>query len=413
MKYTITLEDSTVLTGSGTGFYYQGQWISIMCTDTQGDNHWEVGENNTAKIFISGYEKDVSITITESPVLKATVEPISIIENMNGYYNTDVQNNKYFYYSNYTSNFKYRIEMKDGNVFEGVGQSFQYNGNWESLSVLRDNQASVHWTAGNTYDVTLVVCGYKVNTQVTIVESPVESIQIASFTVAEGTKCSERPDGSYYYHLNEIVSYRLKMKNESDIIRNNGDSFEYNGTWIHPNFNASQPWYAGNTYEVTISVLGAQATFTVTIEETNQADGFTYMLQDGNAIITGSSKTDAVLNIPSTIDGHIVIGITDLTQAMQYAEELVIPDSVTMLSSSLFQYNSQLKKLTLGKGISNINNEMFFYTDALEEIEVSSENPTYTSVDGVVYDKEVTKLVVFPVNKTGKYVVPNTVTNID
>ena len=50
--------------------------------------------------------------------------------------------------------------------------------------------------------------------------------------------------------------------------------------------------------------------------------------------------------------------------------------------------------------------------ETLKEINVSPDNQTFSSVDGVLYDKAKTTLLYVPKGKTGKYIVPDSVTEI-
>ena len=45
-------------------------------------------------------------------------------------------------------------------------------------------------------------------------------------------------------------------------------------------------------------------------------------------------------------------------------------------------------------------------------INVTADNPAYSSVDDILYDKNMTKLICVPSVKNGKFVVPSSVTNI-
>ena len=400
-------------------FYYQDQWYSFMQDNEQHENHWKVGNTYTVTTKVAGYEVQVPVSIVESPIMSFTVEPISIIEHTDGYYNFAGPEDEYFWYR-WTEKINYTITMKDNQVYTGQGSGFQYNGDWYSFEHV-DNQHEKHWFVGNTYTEVVSVMGCDAEVKVSITESPVESIEVKPIVIPEHTnghyQYQETPDEWYYYMWEGLLEYTITMK-DGEVLTVNGPSLYYEGTSYYLLNGAmmdqhSSHWYAGNTYNTTMNFLGKSGDIKITIAEKNQTDGFEYMVQDGSAIIIGSYKEDTVLNIPSEIGGYPVMGITDLTHAMNYVEELVIPDSVTMLSGSIFEWNDDLKKLTIGKGISNIYNEMFIGASSLEEIVVSEENPYYCSVDGVVYDKEMKTLVVFPRAKKGAYTVPDSVTDID
>lgn len=51
---------------------------------------------------------------------------------------------------------------------------------------------------------------------------------------------------------------------------------------------------------------------------------------------------------------------------------------------------------------------------SLENITISDENPYYTVKDGVVFNKDMTELILYPQNKPGEvYEIPKSVTTID
>lgn len=92
--------------------------------------------------------------------------------------------------------------------------------------------------------------------------------------------------------------------------------------------------------------------------------------------------------------------------------EITIPDSVTSVGSSIFAYCDNLKKVTIGKSTANFNGWVFYDAYALEEIVVDSQNTAYTIIDGVLYDKKVTKLIYCPTAKTGDLTVPVSVKEV-
>lgn len=428
MDFVITMKDGQVITGENTtSFDYNNEWYNFSWNDIQSSSTpWTLGHTYTQTVSALGYETTVDVSIIDTPIQSVVVEPISIMEGTTGSLWHEGTQDQFYYYNWNNAIRNYTITMKDGTVHTGThgAGGFQYDEEWYHFN-LEDDQETNHWTAGNTYAAKASIMGYSVYVDVTITESPVESIVVEPMTLAEHTNgywYGAGPGGPisgtdswYYYRWNEQLQYTVTLK-DGGVIQGRGMGVSVDGQYYGFSWNDTQydeHWYAGNTYTTSISCMGKRVDVTVSICEMNQTDGYEYLVQDGCAIIIGCSKEDAILNIPSEIDGYPVIGITDLTYAMEYAEELVIPDSVTMLSGSIFEWNYDLKKLTIGKGISNIYNEMFIGATCLEEIIVSEENPYYCSVDGVVYDKEMGTLVVFPRAKEGAYTVPDTVTNID
>ncbi|MBR2875853.1 MAG: leucine-rich repeat domain-containing protein, partial [Clostridia bacterium] len=94
-------------------------------------------------------------------------------------------------------------------------------------------------------------------------------------------------------------------------------------------------------------------------------------------------------------------------------ESYIIPDSVTEIGSNVFSGCSFLKSITFGSGINNINISMFESCGSLAELKVSEGNKKYTSIDGVLFNKNKTELVKFPQGKNvASYTIPAGVTKI-
>ena len=78
-------------------------------------------------------------------------------------------------------------------------------------------------------------------------------------------------------------------------------------------------------------------------------------------------------------------------------EEIDIPDSVQTIASGTFSYAASLKRVLIGKNVrADILVGAFVSTPKLSEIQVKDDALNYTSVDGVLYNKDKTKLIAFP-----------------
>ena len=73
---------------------------------------------------------------------------------------------------------------------------------------------------------------------------------------------------------------------------------------------------------------------------------------------------------------------------------------------------SGLEKITIGSGVKEINTGIFDKVDNLSEIVVAVGNKYYASVDGLLYDKDVTELIYLPWGKGGELVIPDGVTSL-
>ncbi len=131
-----------------------------------------------------------------------------------------------------------------------------------------------------------------------------------------------------------------------------------------------------------------------------EADGFSYeLLADGTASITGCTLTGDVV-IPDTIDGYTV---TNLQRELFYGSSgltsVRVPATVTYFgddpTDSTFTY-------------------VFSYCYNLTSINVASDNPSFRSVDGVLYSKDMSVLYNYPCSRAGEtYHVPEETAVLD
>ena len=92
---------------------------------------------------------------------------------------------------------------------------------------------------------------------------------------------------------------------------------------------------------------------------------------------------------------------------------ITIPNSVTSIGDSAFWGCSILTNITIPEGITSIGDDAFYMCSSLTSINVSENNKNYCSVDGVLFNKDKTELIQYPIKKEGtSYKIPNSVTSI-
>ena len=91
---------------------------------------------------------------------------------------------------------------------------------------------------------------------------------------------------------------------------------------------------------------------------------------------------------------------------------ITIPNSVTSIGSFAFYYCTGLASITIPYSVISIEGAAFAGCTKLEKIIVSENNPAYSSVEGVLFSKDCTKLIAYPYAKSNIYTLPNSVTSI-
>src|SRR5262249_44360757 len=94
------------------------------------------------------------------------------------------------------------------------------------------------------------------------------------------------------------------------------------------------------------------------------------------------------------------------------AGSYIIPDSVTSIGDYAFDRCASLTNVTIGDSVTNIGARAFADCTSLAAINVNIPNMTYSSEDGVLFNKSKTALIQCPAGKAGRYIIPYTVTNI-
>ena len=165
---------------------------------------------------------------------------------------------------------------------------------------------------------------------------------------------------------------------------------------------------------------------------------FTYIVQsDGTAEIIDYVGTDTELVIPSKLDGYIVTSIgssafwgcrsltsIDIPESVTSIKgnaflgcrsltSIDIPESVTSIGGSVFRECSSLTSIAIPEGVTSIGSDVFAYCFSLTNIQIDENNKKYTSIEGVLYNKEKTELINYPAGKQNEYyIIPDGVTSI-
>ena len=139
----------------------------------------------------------------------------------------------------------------------------------------------------------------------------------------------------------------------------------------------------------------------------------TVIIEDGVTSIGGS----AFYNCSSLTSVTIGNSVTSIGQdAFFYCSSLTsvtIGNSVTSIGRDAFSYCSSLTSITIPNSVTSIGYYAFLGCSSLPSITVDYGNPNYCDIDGVLFNKNKTTLILYPEGKSAtSYIIPNSVTSI-
>ena len=92
---------------------------------------------------------------------------------------------------------------------------------------------------------------------------------------------------------------------------------------------------------------------------------------------------------------------------------ITIPEGVTSIGDYAFSGCSSLTNIAIPESVTSIGDYAFSGCSSLTNINVSDNNRNYSSIDGVLFNKDKTEIIKYPEGKESKsYKIPNSVTSI-
>lgn len=153
--------------------------------------------------------------------------------------------------------------------------------------------------------------------------------------------------------------------------------------------------------------------------------------------IIGSSAFESCASLSSISFGTGLTTIRDSAFRFTALTDLVIPDSVTSIGNNSVRQCTSLVSATIGSRVATIGSNAFGGCTSLQNITIPSSvsnlgsgenvfdnctsmtainvdvgNATYSSIDGVLFNKLQTMLITCPSGRTGSYTIPNGVTGL-
>lgn len=172
------------------------------------------------------------------------------------------------------------------------------------------------------------------------------------------------------------------------------------------------------------TINGLTAHCTVTVRSANMCgDDLEWSLDSGVLTISGTGAmydygvdeapwTDYSAEITKITVAEGVTRIGSGAFCSSAVSEVVLPESLLEIGDEAFFDCQNLRHISIPSGVRSISGDPFSGY-ALQSISVSGENAYFSSLDGVLYNKDMTVLVRYPSGKTGEdYCVPYCVDQI-
>ena len=128
-----------------------------------------------------------------------------------------------------------------------------------------------------------------------------------------------------------------------------------------------------------------------------------YNLYNSNDIISDDFIVKAGVATKYTGNKSIVVvpeGVTELAPCLfwdnQVIEEVILPDTLVNISGDTFYNSASLKKVNIPKNVKFMGNNPFA---GCPNIEVINESPYFNLVDGILYNRDFTRLIYYPISK--------------
>ena len=127
VEYTVTTADGLQVKCKGSSFEVDGRTYYISINSDQINNRWKPGNSYTATIEVGNVTDEFEVNITESPIERIDVKPVTLSYRRDGRYAFYRQNGRMEYYYHYDLSPEFTVVMKNGETYD-CKDIFTYEG---------------------------------------------------------------------------------------------------------------------------------------------------------------------------------------------------------------------------------------------------------------------------------------------
>ncbi len=240
--------------------------LVLSVRDSQSyDNQWTLGENEV-DVSLGSYKEKAAVTVLPNNFEKITLPDREVIVNTNGKNKKTADGKEWYcYFVEYIGS---GIVLEIGgetitgsvdDIFEKTGFGFKFTSN---------QSAENSWGVG-THKVDYTFMGHSGSYNLTVVESPVGSIEIEKLTLVEnydGFEALEDSGSYFYYFAYKPEKVKITLTDGNIVTGSYAELSKYFGYDFHfeSTQSAENPWMIGD-YKVMYSFMGCSGEYDVEI----------------------------------------------------------------------------------------------------------------------------------------------------
>lgn len=107
-------------------------------------------------------------------------------------------------------------------------------------------------------------------------------------------------------------------------------------------------------------------------------------------------------NVVSDLQSESYIEKNDAGESVRHTKYTLVTDEtapITAIHEYAFNCDERIMRIEIGASVTSIDRKAFYSCYALREIRVDADNPNYCDIDGVLFSKDGTELICYPIDR--------------